>query len=266
MPRPGPGRGAGRGGPLRHLRLRHPHDPRGLGQARRGRGPRVERRRRRRRRRASTDLGGRRRRRRRSVAPVRPLPALPRGPAVAVREPRALDDRGRAQRRCLRRLHRGRRSGRCCACPTGLDPRDAALAEPLAVALHGITRGRASATGDSVMVLGAGPIGALSIAALVARGLGPVTVVEPGDARARSWPAQLGADRGARPDRPRGVPGVGARPHLVAGRRRGARVLRQAGRPWRPASTSCGGAGASSWSAPASSPRRSTPTGCSSTS
>ena len=31
------------------------------------------------------------------------------------------------------------------------------------------------------MVLGAGPIGALSIAALVARGLGPVTVVEPGE-------------------------------------------------------------------------------------
>ena len=37
------------------------------------------------------------------------------------------------------------------------------------MALHGITRSGA-APGDSVMVIGAGPIGALSLAALVARG------------------------------------------------------------------------------------------------
>jgi (R,R)-butanediol dehydrogenase/meso-butanediol dehydrogenase/diacetyl reductase len=66
--------------------------------------------------------------------------------------------------------------------PAGLASRAAALAEPLAVALHGITRGRIG-WDDSVMVLGAGPIGALSVAALIARGLGPVTVVEPNPVR-----------------------------------------------------------------------------------
>jgi (R,R)-butanediol dehydrogenase/meso-butanediol dehydrogenase/diacetyl reductase len=68
--------------------------------------------------------------------------------------------------------------------PPGLTARQAALAEPLAVALHGITRSGV-APGDSVMVIGAGPIGALSIAALVARGIGPVTAVEPGERRKR---------------------------------------------------------------------------------
>jgi (R,R)-butanediol dehydrogenase/meso-butanediol dehydrogenase/diacetyl reductase len=66
--------------------------------------------------------------------------------------------------------------------PEGLTSRRAALAEPMAVALHGITRSGV-APGDTVMVMGAGPIGALSIAALVARGIGPVTVVEPGERR-----------------------------------------------------------------------------------
>ncbi|HEX3564439.1 MAG TPA: alcohol dehydrogenase catalytic domain-containing protein [Acidimicrobiales bacterium] len=75
--------------------------------------------------------------------------------------------------------------------PPGLTPRQAALAEPLAVALHGITRSGAS-EGDSVMVIGAGPIGALSIAALVALGIGPVTAVEPGAKR-----KQLARDLGA---------------------------------------------------------------------
>ena len=78
------------------------------------------------------------------------------------------------------------------ALPHGLSPRAAALAEPLAVALHGITRARLE-PGDSVMVLGAGPIGALSVAALVARGVGPVTVVEPAPAR-QELARALGAD------------------------------------------------------------------------
>jgi L-iditol 2-dehydrogenase len=75
--------------------------------------------------------------------------------------------------------------------PAGLSSRQAALAEPLAVALHGITRSGA-APGDRVMVIGAGPIGALSIAALVARGIGPVIAVEPGARR-----QQLARDLGA---------------------------------------------------------------------
>ncbi len=62
--------------------------------------------------------------------------------------------------------------------PEGMGARDAALAEPLAVALHGITRSEIR-LGDTAMVLGAGPIGALTVAALVSQGLGPVAVVEP---------------------------------------------------------------------------------------
>ena len=77
--------------------------------------------------------------------------------------------------------------------PPGLSARHAALAEPLAVALHGITRSGV-APGDSVMVIGAGPIGALSIAALVARGIGPITAVEPGQRR-QQLAAELGADQ-----------------------------------------------------------------------
>ena len=76
--------------------------------------------------------------------------------------------------------------------PEGLSARAAALTEPLAVALHGITRAEV-VEGDSVMVFGAGPIGALSIAALVARGIGPVTVVEPAEIR-RDLALALGAD------------------------------------------------------------------------
>jgi len=76
--------------------------------------------------------------------------------------------------------------------PDGLSRREAALAEPLAVALHGITRSGV-APGDSVMVMGAGPIGALSVAALKAMGIGPITVVEPGEGR-RQLARDLGAD------------------------------------------------------------------------
>ena len=67
--------------------------------------------------------------------------------------------------------------------PAGLARRDAALAEPLAVALHGVTRSGIG-SGDTAMVFGAGPIGALTVVALVARGIA-VTVVEPGAARQR---------------------------------------------------------------------------------
>jgi threonine dehydrogenase-like Zn-dependent dehydrogenase len=84
------------------------------------------------------------------------------------------------------------RAAALVAVPEGLSPREAALAEPLAVALHGITRSGVC-PGDSVMVMGAGPIGALSVAALKARGIGPITVVEPGERR-RELARRLGAD------------------------------------------------------------------------
>jgi len=81
--------------------------------------------------------------------------------------------------------------------PAGLSARDAALAEPLAVALHGITRAGITDE-DTAMVFGAGPIGALTVVALVARGI-PVTVVEPGEARRRLALA-LGATEVVPPD------------------------------------------------------------------
>jgi threonine dehydrogenase-like Zn-dependent dehydrogenase len=82
------------------------------------------------------------------------------------------------------------RAGGVLRLPEGLDPRHAALAEPLSVALHGITRSGV-APGDSVMVFGAGPIGALSVAALHVMGIEHITVVEPHKGR-----RQLAADLG----------------------------------------------------------------------
>ncbi len=76
--------------------------------------------------------------------------------------------------------------------PAGLSPRHAALAEPLSVALHGITRAGVE-PGQSVMVFGAGPIGALSVAALRAMGIDDITVVEPQEGR-RKLAAELGVD------------------------------------------------------------------------
>lgn len=70
------------------------------------------------------------------------------------------------------------------ALPEGLSPRVAALAEPLAVALHGITRAGVLPE-DRVMIFGAGPIGVLSLAVLAQRGHRDVTVVEPNPGRAR---------------------------------------------------------------------------------
>jgi (R,R)-butanediol dehydrogenase / meso-butanediol dehydrogenase / diacetyl reductase len=75
--------------------------------------------------------------------------------------------------------------------PAGLDLRTAALAEPLAVALHAINRSGVAA-GDRALVCGAGPIGALVVAALRARDV-EVVVTEPGEAR-RRLAAGLGAE------------------------------------------------------------------------
>lgn len=77
--------------------------------------------------------------------------------------------------------------------PAGLDPRAAALAEPLAVALHGIHQGGAQ-PGQRVLVLGAGPIGALSIAALRALGVDDVSCAEPSEGR-QALAVAVGATR-----------------------------------------------------------------------
>jgi 2-desacetyl-2-hydroxyethyl bacteriochlorophyllide A dehydrogenase len=82
--------------------------------------------------------------------------------------------------------------------PEGLDPRAAALAEPLAVAVHAVQQGRAE-PGQRVLVLGAGPIGALCIATLRAIGVDDVTCVEPNERR-QALAAAVGAGRVLRPE------------------------------------------------------------------
>ena len=77
--------------------------------------------------------------------------------------------------------------------PPGLGPRAAALTEPLAVALHAITRSR-FARGQAALVTGAGPLGCLHVAALKAMGAGRVIVSEPSPAR-RAATYAAGADR-----------------------------------------------------------------------
>jgi L-iditol 2-dehydrogenase len=75
--------------------------------------------------------------------------------------------------------------------PDGVSLRQAALAEPLAVALHGLTRGGVEA-GQRILVLGCGPIGALSLAASRARGVTDIVVSEP-HPRRRALAERLGA-------------------------------------------------------------------------
>src|SRR5690606_38249217 len=55
--------------------------------------------------------------------------------------------------------------------PDGLSMKHAALAEPLAVALHGITQGGGARPGTRWLITGGGPIGFLSVAALKAMGV-----------------------------------------------------------------------------------------------
>lgn len=84
------------------------------------------------------------------------------------------------------------------ALPQGIDPRAAALAEPLAVALHAVNRGRVE-PGQRVMVLGAGPIGALAIAVLRARDVDDIVCVEPSPGR-QSLARKVGATEVVHPD------------------------------------------------------------------
>src|SRR5690348_2736231 len=76
--------------------------------------------------------------------------------------------------------------------PDGLAMRHAALTEPLAVALHGITRAGGARPGTRWLVTGGGPIGYLSVAALKALGVDDVVVSEPHEKR-RALCERLGA-------------------------------------------------------------------------
>jgi threonine dehydrogenase-like Zn-dependent dehydrogenase len=76
--------------------------------------------------------------------------------------------------------------------PDALSLKHAALTEPLAVALHGITRAGGVRPGTRWLVTGGGPIGFLSVAALKAFGVEDVVVSEP-KANRRALCEKLGA-------------------------------------------------------------------------
>jgi (R,R)-butanediol dehydrogenase / meso-butanediol dehydrogenase / diacetyl reductase len=68
--------------------------------------------------------------------------------------------------------------------PEGLSDEQAAMIEPAAVALYGVDRGGVSA-GSTVLVSGAGPIGALTVLAAKAAGAATIIVSEPNPNRRR---------------------------------------------------------------------------------
>lgn len=67
--------------------------------------------------------------------------------------------------------------------PDGVTELQAAMAEPLATAVHAV-RSSGLRVGDSVAVLGAGPIGLFTMQVALAGGASPVIAVEPAPARA----------------------------------------------------------------------------------
>lgn len=98
------------------------------------------------------------------------------------------------------------------ALPDGIPDRTAALVEPLAVALHGITVAEAS-PGDPVLIFGGGPIGLLTALALRAEGFDRLLVVEPrDDRRAMLERAGISAAPAIGPDV---VERLGARPSIL---------------------------------------------------
>lgn len=78
-----------------------------------------------------------------------------------------------------------------CRLPDGVTLRQGALAEPLAIALHGIRLSRLKA-GDHVLVMGAGPIGLLTLQCARLAGARTATVTEVDPTRA-ALAARLGA-------------------------------------------------------------------------
>lgn len=76
--------------------------------------------------------------------------------------------------------------------PNGLEPRLAALTEPLAVGVHAVAKS-GIAVGDSAIVLGLGPVGLACVAELKMRGIGPVVGAD-FSARRRQLGEHLGCD------------------------------------------------------------------------
>ncbi|GCF92552.1 galactitol-1-phosphate 5-dehydrogenase [Enterococcus florum] len=85
----------------------------------------------------------------------------------------------------------------CVKVPDSLSLKEAALVEPLTVAIHGIERINIAA-GAKVMVLGAGTIGLLTVLSLRAIGAGEIIVVDLNDKKL-SVAKTIGADEGINP-------------------------------------------------------------------
>ncbi|MCC6382006.1 MAG: zinc-binding dehydrogenase [Dehalococcoidia bacterium] len=83
-------------------------------------------------------------------------------------------------------------AARLCPVPPALTDEEAALVEPLTVALHAVRRAHVR-LGDTAVVLGAGPIGLLAMQCLRSAGVARLIVVEPSEARA-ALAARLGAE------------------------------------------------------------------------
>jgi 2-desacetyl-2-hydroxyethyl bacteriochlorophyllide A dehydrogenase len=75
--------------------------------------------------------------------------------------------------------------------PNGLDPRHAALAEPMAVGLHAVNKSKIEA-GETALVIGCGPIGIAIIAALRVRGVETIVASDFSPKR-RELAAKMGA-------------------------------------------------------------------------
>ena len=81
--------------------------------------------------------------------------------------------------------------------PNGLDPRHAALAEPMAVGLHAVNRSGIG-PGDDAVVLGCGPVGLAVIAALGLRAVEPIVATDLSPAR-RALATVMGAHEAVDP-------------------------------------------------------------------
>jgi threonine dehydrogenase-like Zn-dependent dehydrogenase len=79
----------------------------------------------------------------------------------------------------------------CYPVPNGLDPRHAALTEPMGVGVHAVSKSGVQ-PGQSAVVLGSGPIGLATIAALRLAGVAPIVASDPSFKR-RELAAHMGA-------------------------------------------------------------------------
>jgi 2-desacetyl-2-hydroxyethyl bacteriochlorophyllide A dehydrogenase len=95
--------------------------------------------------------------------------------------------------------------------PNGLDPKHAALAEPMAVGLHAVNKSNI-APGETALVIGCGPIGMAIIAALRLRGIESI-VASDFSAKRRELAAIMGAHQTVDPTP--GSPFDAAKPAVV---------------------------------------------------